>query len=133
MADTGTSNASSAPSSSTRVLVVTDDERLRAELVDAFPTDYAIDVVADARAALEYMEGNSPAVAVVDMQTGSAGGVAFVKEMDQDPRIVPVPVVMILERAQDRWLARQAGAGAILTKPVAAEEVVADALSLVVG
>ncbi|MFN2594934.1 MAG: hypothetical protein ABR579_08625, partial [Actinomycetota bacterium] len=64
------------------------------------------------------------------LQTGSSGGFGLLKEIQQDSRISAAPAVMILERGQDGWLAKQAGAQLILTKPAPAERVVAGALSL---
>lgn len=131
MADSGRDAGVRGETSANRVLVVTTDERLRAELADAFPADYEVDMVLDARGALGYLETHRPAVLVVDIQTGSSGGYGLLKDIQQDSRIAAVPAVMVLERSQDKWLAKQAGAELILTKPVSAERVVADALSLV--
>lgn len=113
-----------------RVLLVTDDDQLRLELTNAFPSGYAVDVESDARGGRAYLESNRPSLVVVDIQTGSAGGYGLLKVMQEDMRIAVVPAVMILERSQDGWLAKQAGAQVVLTKPVAAERVVADALAL---
>jgi hypothetical protein len=38
--------------------------------------------------------------------------------------------MMLLDRDQDRWLAQQAGAKLIRTKPIDTSDLVADALSL---
>lgn len=130
MADSASSTKNASSDGGASVLVVTDDQRLRAELVDAFPAGYTVTVSQDAREAREYLENHRASVLVVDIRTGSAGGYGLLKEMQQDPRIADVPAVMVLERVQDKWLAKEAGARVILTKPIAAERVVANALSL---
>ena len=50
--------------------------------------------------------------------------------MSQSPRLRDVPTLMLLERVQDAWLAREAGATAYLTKPVDAGELVTETLAL---
>ncbi|MDQ3908413.1 MAG: response regulator [Acidobacteriota bacterium] len=131
MADSAAATKDASADTSANVLLVTDDQRLRAELVDAFPAGYEVSVLPDARQAREYLETNRASVLVVDIRTGSAGGFGLLKAMQQDPRIADVPAVMIVERSQDKWLAKEAGAQLVLTKPVGAERVVANAISLV--
>jgi DNA-binding response OmpR family regulator len=46
-------------------------------------------------------------------------------------RLSDVPIVMLLEREQDGWLARQAGAAHVLVKPVETSALVDAALALV--
>lgn len=112
------------------VLVVSDDERVRDEARFGFAPSLEVEFARDAREALEQMRVEVPVVVVIDMHTGSAGGFALCKEMDADRRFQAVPVLMLLERDQDEWLAKQAGADLIRTKPIDTTDLVADALSL---
>lgn len=113
------------------VLVVTTDAALGGEARFAFPSDFDVVVVRDAREAWAELGRWTPAVLVVDLLTGSAGGYALGSDMAQDPRLANVPMLMLIDRHQDEWLARQAGADAIRTKPIDTAELVSGALDLV--
>jgi CheY-like chemotaxis protein len=76
------------------------------------------------------MREDAPDAAIVDIHTGSAGGYGLAKDMSQEPRLSKVPVLMLLERAQDTWLARQAGAALIKVKPVSSADLVREALAM---
>lgn len=113
------------------VLVVSDDDGIRDEARFGFAPDLEVALARDARDALRQMEAEVPTVVVIDLYTGSAGGFGLCKEMDQTPRLRDVPVLMLLNRDQDRWLAQQAGAKLIRTKPIDTSDLVADTLSLI--
>ena len=113
------------------VLAVTDDRRLREELSFGFPQGVKVSSTVDARDAILSMTEAVPSVVVVDLQTGSSGGVSLLKEMQQHPALASIPVLVLLERSQDAWLARAFGAAAHLTKPVETGELVAALLMLV--
>jgi DNA-binding response OmpR family regulator len=113
------------------VLVVSHDPTLQREARFAFPEDFDVVVVGDARAAGAELGAWTPAVLVVDLLSGSAGGFALGRDLSQDRRLADVPMLMLIERHQDEWLARQAGADAVRTKPIDAAELAASALDLV--
>lgn len=119
-----------ANATSTRILVVSDDERIRTEGRWGFPAGVEVDVAADSREAWTIMQEKIPSVAVVDLQTGSAGGFGLARDMAQDEALAAVPILMLLERDQDSWLALQAGAARYRTKPVDMDRLVGDALEL---
>jgi len=121
------------PAGAIRVLVVTDQEAVRDELRFGFPDDIEISFAVDSRAALRLLPQLWPSVVVVDLQTGSAGGYGLARDMAADARWAGVPVIMLLERDQDGWLARQAGARATITKPVVAGRINEDIRALVGG
>ena len=106
---------------SKRLLVVTDDPQVRDELEYGFPADFDIDLATDAREAWAHMTDEAPEAVIVDLQTGSAGGYGLARDMSENTRLAQVPVVMLLERPQDQWLAKQAGAASWVVKPVSAE------------
>jgi two-component system, chemotaxis family, chemotaxis protein CheY len=113
-----------------KVLAVTDDRHLREELTYGFPENVRTASTVDARDALRLMESDTPSVVVVDLQTGSSGGVSLLKEMQQRPALASIPVLVLLERDQDAWLVEAFGATAHLTKPVETGELVAMLMTL---
>ncbi|MDQ3661244.1 MAG: response regulator [Actinomycetota bacterium] len=113
------------------LLVVTDDPRVQEELRYALPTGVSARFAADARSAWKELQTGTPTVVVVDIQTGSAGGYGLTKDMGTRPEFAQVPVVMLLERAQDSWLAKQAGAVSFVCKPVAATSLVRECMEAV--
>lgn len=106
------------------LLVVTDDLRVQEELQYSLPAGVSARFAADARSAWKELQTAVPTVVVVDIQTGSAGGYGLTKDMGARPELAQIPVVMLLERAHDSWLARQAGAVSFVCKPVAATSLV---------
>ena len=113
-----------------RVLVVTGDEQVQEEVRFGFPTGVEVSLSSDAREAWEWMHDKTPSVAIVDIQTGSSGGFGLARDMAQDPKLAAVPILMLIERRQDEWLAEQAGAAYHCIKPVDADELVAEVLAL---
>ncbi len=109
-----------------RVLVVADTSWVRNDVHAALsaPGYELSDESEPARAAQAAAE-NDVEVAVVDLQVGSMGGMAIARslraatELDDGP---DVPVVMLLDRRADAFLARRAGAGGWVQKPFTASE-----------
>ena len=114
-----------------RVLVVSDDESVLDDAEFGFPSDAEVKTASDARAAREVLKDFQPSVVITDLMTGSAGGFVVAREMSQMEALKDVPVLILLDRDQDSWLADQAGAAMHRTKPVTAEGLAADALSLI--
>ena len=111
------------------VLVVSDDPLLREEARYGFPED-AVGFAIDSRDALEAVQDKLPEVVVVDLQTGSAGGFNLIRALRQHDRTRDIPTLLLLERPQDAWLARQAGASAVRVKPLEVSDLVAETLGL---
>jgi DNA-binding response OmpR family regulator len=108
------------------LVVVTDEARLRSDIADGLPEGFSLHVAEDAREATRLMRSITPAIVVVDIRTGNAGGVALARDMSQEARLANVPILMLLERPQDEWLARTAGARRIRTRPVSLEGLARD-------
>lgn len=100
------------------LLVVSDDERLGMELGFTLPPKMSLRAVADAREAWRAMAERTPDVVCVEIRSGSAGGFALARDMAHKASYRNIPILMLLEREQDRWLADQAGAAAVLVQPV---------------
>ncbi len=113
------------------VLVVTDDPTVRAELEYGHPADASVRFAHDAREAWASLQERAPSAVVVDLHAGSAGGFALARDMSYDARFSRIPVVILLDRSHDGWLARQAGASRYLIKPVVAPELMRDLRDLV--
>jgi DNA-binding response OmpR family regulator len=113
------------------VVVVSDDPGLREDASYSFPDEFDVLLASDARDALRIMDARPPSLAIVDIKTGSAGGFNLVREMDHLAALENVPVLMLLEREQDSWLAGQAGAQRWRTKPVEGWQLVDEAKALV--
>jgi CheY-like chemotaxis protein len=107
-----------------KLVVVTDDTHVREAARFCFPSNVSVSFALDSRDASKLLDREIPSVVVVDMQTGSAGGYALAREMAETPRLANVPIVMLLEREQDAWLARIAGAAAHRVKPVVPDDLV---------
>lgn len=103
---------------SIRVLIVSDDPLIRQEARFGFPSHVAVSFANDSRDAAPMLAQQEPSVVVVDMQTGKAGGFALVTDMTQSGRLARLPVLILLERPHDAWLAKQCGATAWVTKPL---------------
>jgi twitching motility two-component system response regulator PilH len=113
-----------------RVLVVSRDARVRDDLRYGLPALFDVAFAEDSRDALAKMRLNPPDVAVVDLQAGNAGGYGLAVDMAADPATSDIPVIVLLEREQDSWLAKQAGAGIARTKPIGARKLADDILAL---
>jgi DNA-binding response OmpR family regulator len=114
-----------------RVLIVSRDESILDDARFGFPVDAEVRTASDAREAREVLKDFQPSVVVADLMTGSAGGFVVAREMSQMAALVDVPILILLDRDQDSWLADQAGATMHRTKPLTAESLAADALSLI--
>jgi DNA-binding response OmpR family regulator len=112
------------------VLLVTDDPEVRRELRYAFPADIELETVPDAVDAWERLKSITPGLVIVSIRTGNAGGIALARDMRMTERLANVPVLMLLERPQDKWLAKEGGATNVRVAPFEAADLVEDALEL---
>jgi len=113
------------------VLVVSGDPAVADSLRFGLPAGLETVPASDARAAWkELAEGVVPVAAVVELRTGSSGGFSLARDLNARPHLSNVPIVMLIERDQDRWLAREAGAEVILRKPLEPGELPRAVLSL---
>ncbi len=109
-----------------RVLVVADVPWVRNEVHAALTTpDFELTDLDDpAAAAGRALEDEVDAV-VVDLQVGAMGGMAVARDVRNHTGLAgaaPVPVVVLLDRAADTFLAKRSGAAAWLVKPFTSHE-----------
>jgi DNA-binding response OmpR family regulator len=112
------------------IFFVTDDPVLQEGFRYGFPQDIDVVITSDSRTAMKQMMERTPDVAVIEIRTGSAGGFGLARDMSQLLALQNVPILMLVEREQDRWLAETAGARVVLVQPVDSAELVADTLAL---
>jgi DNA-binding response OmpR family regulator len=104
------------------LLVVSTDPAVEEEVRFGLPEGLDMVSVNDAPAALESLGTFTPVAVIVDLRTGRSGGYSLARDMSQNARLATVPVIVVLEREQDRWLANQAGASLVLRKPLNSNE-----------
>ncbi len=113
------------------VFVVSDDPLVREECQFGFPSDTTVEIYHDELDATGAMADRAPDVVIVDLQTGNAGGYSLTRRMRSSPRLSDVPILILLEREQDRWLAHQSGATNSRVKPLPMASLIREALELI--
>ena len=103
------------------VLLVTDADWIANECESVFDGQYKMARIRRGVDALSAIESKDPRLLVLDMQVGSMGGMATcmaVRQEEQMGRLQRRPVLMLLDRAADEFLARRSAADAWLIKPI---------------
>ncbi len=103
------------------ILIATDADWIVDEVTSALGDDATYIVCRDGRAVAAQVIEYEPALAVLDLQIGSMGGMAVTMSLrlDESGGTAPhVPVLMLLDRRADLHLARRSGAEGWLIKPL---------------
>jgi DNA-binding NarL/FixJ family response regulator len=103
------------------ILVAADADYVRDDVVAALAGDYEIITVTGGRAIRPIVAEHNVHMAVLDMQMGSMGGIAATMDLrleESGGRIGHVPVLLLLDRRADVFMARRAGAEGFLIKPI---------------
>jgi CheY-like chemotaxis protein len=104
------------------ILVASDAPSVRREVVSVTTgPDTEVEEVTSGPQAVASVLADPPDLVVVDMQMGNMGGMAVCLELrlDESYLDVPhVPVLMLLDRRPDVFLARRSGAEGWLVKPL---------------
>lgn len=106
-----------------KVLLVASDrrvrERLRLALERLEVTGEEVDFleVADGNSAVAVAEARHPDLAVVEVGVTPYGAFGITRDIKASPETT-CPVVVVLERPQDDWLARWSGADALVNRPI---------------
>ena len=111
----------------TTIFAVAEAPWVRNDVLSAADDTWREVIVLDhPRRAIERIsEGEPDSVAVVDMQVGSMGGMAIcraIREARAARSLSAVPVIMLLDRQADAFLARRAGAVGWVLKPFTAHQ-----------
>ena len=104
-----------------KVLVVSDAPWVRNQVRAALSGSADIVEVGDPYQVETVAAEEGGAAAIVDMQVGSMGGMAIIRNLKGvSPDLGPI--VLLLDRRVDAFIARRAGADAWLLKPFSAQE-----------
>ncbi|RIK10969.1 MAG: hypothetical protein DCC49_01820 [Acidobacteria bacterium] len=100
------------------VLLATDapwtESSVRAALLEP---DFTVRVVSEGRRVSESVTDNPPDLVILDLQAGNMGGVAVNADLENS-LVDSIPVLLLLDREADSWLAKRFGAEAWLVKPI---------------
>ena len=115
---------SSADHVTLRVLVYSDDSGTRREVMGALGTtghpdlpDLAFTEVATAPMLLKHLDGGGIDLVVLDGEAAPAGGMGMAKQIRDEYDPCP-PLLVLIARAADRWLADWSRADATASVPV---------------
>jgi RNA polymerase sigma factor (sigma-70 family) len=119
-----------------RVLLVDDDELMRAGLKAVLSSDDTVDVVgeaADGRAALDQVRALEPAVVLMDVRMPDLDGIAATREVLASSPDVRVMILTTFEQDDYIFGALSAGASGFLLKRTSPEELIAGIHTVAVG
>ena len=121
----------------TEVLIATDADAVFDE-VDAALADESTRVVRvrSGNAVAAVVADSSPDLVVLDLQIGNMGGIAtclHLRHEAGDGRLPQVPVLMLLDREADVFLARRSGADGWVVKPLDAFRLRRTATAILAG
>ena len=111
-----------------RVLLVDDDDLMRAGLKAVLSSDETIEVVgeaSDGRAALEQVRSSAPAVVLMDVRMPDLDGISATREVLATSADVKVLILTTFERDDYIFGALNAGASGFLLKRTSPEELIA--------
>ena len=104
------------------IVIATDADWIVDEVTAALGgPDTSFTVVRDGRAVADVVGEREPDLVVTDLQVGTMGGMAITMSLrlDESAGTLPhVPVLMLLDRAADVYLAQRSDAEAWLVKPL---------------
>lgn len=103
------------------VLVVADAASVRDEVVSVLPAGEPCVQLSEGRAVRDVAAANPPDLAIVDLQVGSMGGIAICMDLrleESGGRLPHVPVLLLLDRRADVFLAKRCGAEGWIVKPL---------------
>lgn len=108
------------------VLLIADDDRVRDDVEAALsgPRSRVV-TVADPRTAVTRAQEVGPSSILIDLHVGSMGGMAVVRALKDAialGSVAETPLVMLLDRSADAFLAGRAGASAWVVKPFTAQD-----------
>jgi len=119
-----------------RILLVDDDDLMRAGLKAVLSSDGTIEVVgeaSDGRAALEQVRASAPAVVLMDVRMPDLDGIAATREVLAISPEVKVVIVTTFEQDEYIFGALRAGASGFLLKRTSPEELIAAVHTIAAG
>jgi DNA-binding response OmpR family regulator len=108
------------------VLVVEDDPHIRAGLVDALESEgYAVEAVADGRAALDAFARHKPHLVLLDIMIPLVSGFDVCRAIRRDDTRTPVIMLTAKGEEVDKVVGLELGADDYVTKPFGVRELLA--------
>jgi DNA-binding response OmpR family regulator len=107
-----------------QLLLVADSTWVRNDVEASLPSDEWSINHADPRSVVEAAIADPPTAVLVDMQVGSMGGMAVIRALRDAiamGKIKAVPLILMLDRRVDQFIADRAGADRSLLKPFTAQ------------
>jgi DNA-binding response OmpR family regulator len=109
-----------------RIIVIADEAWARNEVHAALTEpDFLLIDHSDPATAAELLTTEVADAVVIDLQVASMGGMAIARELHQQATLIgsdALPVVLLLDRTADSFLARRAGVAASVVKPFTAHD-----------
>lgn len=99
-----------------KILVVSEDARACDWVRSAIGSDFIYIDAANGLEALRFAQETEPDVVIADETTEPYGAFGLARELKALSR--PPKVIVLLERAQDTWLAKWSGADSWLLRPI---------------
>lgn len=110
-----------------RIMVIADEQWARNEVHAALTEpDYALVDHTDPATAKNAVRSENPDLVVIDLQVASMGGMAIARDLHQQAALDgedEVPVVLLLDRKDDSFLAKRAGVAGWVVKPFTANDI----------
>ena len=104
------------------VLIASDSPAVTAEVQSVLPaTDYEVRVVRDGPSVVPNVRTAAPDLVILDFQIGNMGGMATCLDLRLEHsggRLPAVPVLLLLDRRADVFLARRSAAQGWVIKPL---------------
>lgn len=117
-----TSAPSTLPAENTRLLIVEDNDDLRAFLVSILESDYQVMQATNGREGLELAEREQPDFILTDVMMPEMDGLTMVHRIKENHDISHIPIVILSAKASmdDRLEGLKAGVNDYITKPFSA-------------
>ena len=104
------------------VLLASEAEWVVEAVVDALEDAHLrVSTVSDGRSVLARVAKDKPDLVIVDFQIGSMGGMAICKDLRLESganRLERVPILLLLDRTADTFMAKHSEADSWITKPL---------------
>jgi signal transduction histidine kinase/DNA-binding response OmpR family regulator/ligand-binding sensor domain-containing protein len=115
-----------------KVLIIEDNEDLRAFLVDILSTDYDLETATDGIAGLQLATTSLPDLIITDVMMPRMDGFDMTEKLKSDIRTSHIPIIMLTAKSalESRLTGLKAGADAYLPKPFYSEELFAQMQNL---
>jgi len=108
-----------------QLLLVADSLWVRNDVAASLPSSEWSIHHADPHVVVEAAVNHPPTAVVVDMQIANMGGMAVIRRLREAMsmgELPNAPLILLLDRAADRFIARRAGADRSVLKPFTAQD-----------